>query len=114
MARILAVLHSPAEPLGALEPPIVAAGHVIEARVMPGPLPTSLAGYEGLIVMGGDMGVYEADRYPFLAEEVRLLREALSRACPRSGSASAASSWPPPAERGSIPGRRGSSSGGIP
>jgi GMP synthase (glutamine-hydrolysing) len=85
VARILAVLHSTAEPLGALEPPIVTAGHVIETRVMPGSLPTSLAGYEGLIVMGGTMGVYDADRYPFLVEEVRLLREALSAGLPTLG-----------------------------
>jgi GMP synthase (glutamine-hydrolysing) len=85
VARILAVLHSPAEPLGALEPPIAAAGHAFDTRVMPGPLPSSLAGYGGLIVMGGSMGVYEADRYPFLADEIRLLREALAVGLPTLG-----------------------------
>jgi GMP synthase (glutamine-hydrolysing) len=85
VARILAVLHSSAEPLGALEPPIAAAGHVVDTRVMPGPLPPSLASYGGLIVMGGSMGVSDADRYPFLAEEIRLLREALAVGLPTLG-----------------------------
>src|SRR5260221_838176 len=85
MARILAVLHSPAEPLGALEPPIAGAGHAVETRVMPGPLPSTLAGYGGLIVMGGTMGAYEADRYPFLTDEIRLLREALAAGLPALG-----------------------------
>lgn len=85
MARILAVLHSLAEPLGALEPPIAAAGHVLDTRVAPEPLPASLAGYGGLVVMGGTMGVYDADRYPFLADEIRLLRESLSAGLPTLG-----------------------------
>lgn len=85
MARILAVLQSAAEPLGALEPPIVAAGHTFETRVMPGPLPPTLDGYGGIVVMGGTMGVYEADRFPFLTDEIRLLREALDRGLPALG-----------------------------
>src|SRR5260221_10007052 len=85
MAGILAALHSPAERLGALEPPIAAAGHAVETRVMPGPLPSTLAGYGGLIVMGGTMGAYEADRYPFLTDEIRLLREALAAGLPALG-----------------------------
>jgi GMP synthase (glutamine-hydrolysing) len=85
MARVLAVLQSSAEPLGALEPPIAALGHAFETRVMPGPLPSTLAGYGGLIVMGGTMGVYEADRYPFLTDEIRLLREALDSGLPALG-----------------------------
>lgn len=85
MARILAVLHSTAEPLGALEPPIAAAGHVVETRVTPGTLPPGLAGYGGLVVMGGAMGVYEADRHPFLTDEIRLLREALAVGLPTLG-----------------------------
>lgn len=30
---------------------------------------------EGLVVMGGPMGVYETDKYPFLADECALIRE---------------------------------------
>ncbi|EWG06736.1 MAG: glutamine amidotransferase [Candidatus Aramenus sulfurataquae] len=34
--------------------------------------------FDGLIVMGGPMGVYEADKYPFLYKEMEAIREALS------------------------------------
>ena len=39
-------------------------------------VPETPADWSGLIVMGGPMGVYEADRYPFLREEQRLIRQA--------------------------------------
>lgn len=38
-----------------------------------------------LVIMGGPMGVYESDRYPFLLEEVRLIRESLEREIPVLG-----------------------------
>jgi GMP synthase-like glutamine amidotransferase len=40
---------------------------------------------EGLIVMGGPMGVYEADRYPFLLDETRLIAELVKRGQPVLG-----------------------------
>lgn len=39
----------------------------------------------GLVVMGGPMGAYETDIYPFLAEECRLLGELAHRNCPVLG-----------------------------
>ncbi len=33
--------------------------------------------FDGLIIMGGPMGVYEAERYPFLYKEMELIRESL-------------------------------------
>jgi GMP synthase (glutamine-hydrolysing) len=42
-------------------------------------------GASGLVVMGGPMGVYEADRHPHLAEELALLREAVRRRLPILG-----------------------------
>lgn len=38
-----------------------------------------------VVVMGGPMGVYEADRYPFLEEEKRLLAERLENGRPNLG-----------------------------
>lgn len=38
-----------------------------------------------LAVLGGPIAVYEQDRYPFLAEEIRLLRTRLSQARPTLG-----------------------------
>lgn len=85
MKRILVVLHSESEPLGALAEPIGAAGLRADIRLAIDSLPRSLEGYRGLIVMGGNVGVYEADRYPFLSLEIALLREALSARLPTLG-----------------------------
>jgi GMP synthase (glutamine-hydrolysing) len=48
-------------------------------------MPEDLSGYDGLIVMGGPMGVYEADRYPFLTAEMRLIRQAARASMPVLG-----------------------------
>ncbi len=85
MARLLVVLHAVSEPLGALAPPLVDAGHTLDTRLMPEALPSSLAGYDGIRVMGGSMGVYESGRFPFLRAEIALLREALARGRPALG-----------------------------
>jgi GMP synthase (glutamine-hydrolysing) len=83
--RVLVVLHSASEPLGALAEPIAAAGLRADIRLAFDSLPRSLEGYGGLIVMGGSMGVDEADRFPFLSVEITLLREALSAGLPTLG-----------------------------
>jgi len=49
------------------------------------PVPTSLAGLGGLVVMGGSMGVYETDRYPFLAAEMDLIHQAAQSSLPALG-----------------------------
>jgi GMP synthase (glutamine-hydrolysing) len=85
MARLLAVLHAAAEPLGALEAPLTAGGLLLDVRLAPTPLPVSLAEHDGIVVMGGSMGVYESDRFPFLLREIELLRDALARARPALG-----------------------------
>jgi GMP synthase (glutamine-hydrolysing) len=48
-------------------------------------VPESLAGFRGLIVMGGPMGVCEADRYPFLKREQELIRHAADTGAPVLG-----------------------------
>ena len=48
-------------------------------------VPETPAGWSGLIVMGGPMGVYEADRYPFLREEQLLIRQATEAGLPVLG-----------------------------
>src|SRR5260221_3932023 len=49
------------------------------------PVPVDLDGAVGLLVMGGPMGVYEADRYPYLAAEQRLIERALRADVPALG-----------------------------
>jgi GMP synthase (glutamine-hydrolysing) len=85
MARILVVLHAADEHLGALERPLLEAAHELDIRAMPGTLPESLRGYDGIIVMGGTMGAYEGERYPFLRDEIGLLGQALASERPALG-----------------------------
>ena len=70
------LLHAPEEGLARLGPALEAAGfrcrerlRSVEPRDVDAPL---------LVVMGGEMGAYEADRYPFLGEEIALLRARLA------------------------------------
>jgi GMP synthase-like glutamine amidotransferase len=49
------------------------------------PLPARPTGIGGLAVLGGPMGVYEADAYPFLAAERHLLRATVERGLPVLG-----------------------------
>lgn len=52
----------------------------------PLPSPEELWGEGGgLVVLGGPMGVYEADRHPWMGPEMRLIREALRRDFPVYG-----------------------------
>ncbi|HKQ71630.1 MAG TPA: gamma-glutamyl-gamma-aminobutyrate hydrolase family protein [Polyangiaceae bacterium] len=48
-------------------------------------VPSELADAAGLVVMGGPMGVYEADRYPYLRDEIQLIEQALASNCPVLG-----------------------------
>lgn len=48
-------------------------------------VPADMADKAGLIVMGGPMGVYEQDKYPFLRDEIRLIESALEREQPVLG-----------------------------
>lgn len=79
MAKILVLQHHPAENLGtiaeALETAALAWQYV---RTFDGhPVPKDMKGAGGLVVMGGPMGVYEQDRYPFLRDEIALIQTAL-------------------------------------
>lgn len=49
------------------------------------PVPEAMGDAAGLIVMGGPMGVYEQDRYPFLRHEIRLIEQALQEEKPVLG-----------------------------
>jgi GMP synthase (glutamine-hydrolysing) len=49
------------------------------------PVPARLDGTAGLLVMGGPMGVYEVEQYPYLADEQRLIEHALREEIPVLG-----------------------------
>ncbi len=48
-------------------------------------IPETLDGYAALIVLGGPMGVYEEEVFPFITEELRLIRHALKESVPVLG-----------------------------
>ncbi|HKD36052.1 MAG TPA: gamma-glutamyl-gamma-aminobutyrate hydrolase family protein [Pirellulales bacterium] len=87
MKPVLAFRHVPHEGLGTIEDALrrerVACGVIDLFRESPREFhPEQLA---GLVVMGGPMNVDETDRHPFLADEVRWIRDALDADLPILG-----------------------------
>jgi len=86
--QILVLQQVPHEGLGRLYGAIRRAGCVEEVvpchRDTP-PIPDTLAGYAGLIVMGGPMSAHQADRDPTLKRQTALLGEAIERDLPTLG-----------------------------
>jgi|HubBroStandDraft_6_1064221.scaffolds.fasta_scaffold09810_2 GMP synthase (glutamine-hydrolysing) len=87
MAKIYILQHHPVEDLAniadALEGTALAWQYV---RVDKGQsVPASMKGAGGLIVMGGPMGVYQTDRYPWLRDEMHLIEDAMKSNLPVLG-----------------------------
>lgn len=87
MPTTLALRHVAFEDLGTLEPLLQARGHDItylDAGVDPLDDETLMAP-DLLVVLGGPIGVYETDRYPFLTEEIAAVAHRLSLERPTIG-----------------------------
>jgi len=87
MAEVLVLQHVAPETAGRIGDAVVAAGHTLRVvRSFAGePVPQSLGTSAGLVVMGGPMGVYERDQYPYLHAELRLIEQALRSERPLLG-----------------------------
>lgn len=87
MAEVLVLQHEDCEPLGTIEDALRAAG--LSFRYVRGytgePVPGDITDAPGLVVMGGPMGAYETERYPFLVDEMRLIEQALAHNVPILG-----------------------------
>jgi GMP synthase (glutamine-hydrolysing) len=87
MAKIYVLQHHPVENLGSIADALEGAAlawqyvHVNDGQ----PVPASMKGAGGLIVMGGPMGVYQTDRYPWLRDEMRLIEDAMKLNLPVLG-----------------------------
>jgi GMP synthase-like glutamine amidotransferase len=83
---LLVLQHIACEPPGAYEDELRDRdGTLVRVEVDAGdPLP-EWRGFDGIIVMGGPMGAYEDDRYPWLAAEKRLIAEAARAGTPLWG-----------------------------
>ena len=76
--RVHSLQHVPFENLGSIEPVLKEKGHQLSATHLytDQPLPL-LHDIDWLIVMGGPMGIYQEDIYPWLRLEKRFIKEAI-------------------------------------
>lgn len=81
--RAIVFVHDEAEGPVTLEPALRRAGFTVEQRVREVREGDEAA--DLVVVMGGPMGVYEADRFPFLAQEQGLLEKRLAAHRPNLG-----------------------------
>ncbi len=87
MKRVQVLQHTSCETLGTIENVLresQIAFNYIETHKGQS-VPTEIGDASGLIVMGGPMGVYEVDQYPFLRAEMRLIESALMAGKPVLG-----------------------------
>lgn len=87
MRTAVIIMHVPFEGPGTLGEALVHAGFGIRTLDAPS---DDLAGFDPvqpdlLVVMGGPIGVYEQNAYPFLRDEIRLLQERLAVRLPTIG-----------------------------
>lgn len=86
-AEVLVVQHSASDPVGRLGTWLTGAGcrlTVVECHLGQ-PLPASLDGFDGLVVLGGEMGAYDDAVAPWLTDTKQLLHEAVSADLPTLG-----------------------------
>ena len=80
MAAVWVIQHIHCETPGIIAEALDREGISIQSvRVFAGEqIPKEMGAAAGLIVMGGPVGVYEQDRYPFLRDEIYLIEQALT------------------------------------
>lgn len=85
--KAVALRHVHFEDLGTFAAPIAAAGYDVEYRNAGDPDFTAFTAAEPdlLVVLGGPIGVYETEAYPFLTQEVSLIAERLKAGRPTLG-----------------------------
>ena len=87
MPAFLVLQHHPVETPGVFAEVLAERGfetHTVRPDLGQ-PVPADPGAFAGILAMGGPMGVYEAARFPWLAEEDRLLRAAIARDLPTLG-----------------------------
>jgi len=87
MPAVIVIQHVPCETPGTIAHALQSTGTVARyIRTFQGdPVPPTMGDAAGLVVMGGPMGVYEQELYPFLRDEMRLMEDALHREKPILG-----------------------------
>jgi GMP synthase-like glutamine amidotransferase len=84
---VLVIMHHPDEGPGTIGGFLDEAGaHQVVVRLFAGDaLPEDLGAFGAILSMGGPMNVYEEDKYPWLAAEDRLLKQAAAQDIPTLG-----------------------------
>ena len=87
MGRVWVLQHIGCETLGTIADALETAEVSVESiRIFEErPVPKTMGEADGLIMMGGPMGVYDHPRYPFLSDEMRLIEQALKEEKPILG-----------------------------
>jgi GMP synthase (glutamine-hydrolysing) len=87
LKTVVAIRHIAFEDLGFFAAPLAQAGHAIRYCEAAGDDLSALdpIAPELLIVLGGPMGVHEADRHPFMATELRLIERRIAAGRPILG-----------------------------
>jgi GMP synthase (glutamine-hydrolysing) len=87
MKKLLVLQHEGCNGLGSLERFLLEDGFEFETLFPPTSEMASVAlgSYAGLIILGGPMGVYERDQYPWLNEELALIRRFIDAGTPVFG-----------------------------
>jgi GMP synthase (glutamine-hydrolysing) len=80
VTRIAVFQHVAHEILGNLHPALKDAGLRIRyVNFDRGPVkPLDVARYDGLVILGGPMGVYDADKYPHLTDEITAIQQMIA------------------------------------
>jgi len=85
MSRVLVIQQVPHEGLGTIAGALKGRHGIDIVRVYKERVPRSIDGYSALVVMGGPMGVYEEDRFPFIRDEIALIELAMKKDLPTFG-----------------------------
>lgn len=85
--QAIVLTHLPFEDIGSLEPELLRRGFTIttvDVATAQFPMP-EIQRADLLVIMGGPIGVYEADDYPFLTSEIEVVRQRLAARKPTLG-----------------------------
>lgn len=84
--NVLMLKHIAIEGGGTIEEYLLSKGYKIDRReLQDGDSIPSKLDYDAIIILGGPMNVYEEDKYPFLKDEDKLIKEAIKKNIPTLG-----------------------------
>ncbi|RXZ36806.1 glutamine amidotransferase [Oxalobacteraceae bacterium CAVE-383] len=90
MKKLLALRHIEFEDLGTFEACFSDAGYAIQYIDTPSAKPAALSDIDPkradlLVVLGGPMGVYETEAYPYLLDEIGIIKKRIAKRLPTLG-----------------------------